>query len=73
MKNVLDCERKAMEGLSELERSVKAELDKENEDYDPSLKVSSMLNDYTYRVYDNTAYTWRNLESRYWQMFGMGF
>lgn len=73
MKAVLDSERKAIAGLKELEREIKTLKGREDEDFDPSTQIANLLNDYTYRVYDNTTYEWKKLENKYWQMFGMGF
>ena len=70
---VLDQEHKAMDGLSELENSVKNLKERESHDFNPGPQIANLLNDYTYRVYDNTAYAWKQLEAKYWQMFGMGF
>ncbi len=73
MKQVLEQEQKAIKGLAELENSVKALKVRESEDFDPKAQIASLLNDYTYRVYDNTTYAWKQLEGKFWQMFGMGF
>lgn len=73
MKVVLKSERKAIAGLKELEREIKTLKGREDEDFDPSRQIANLLNDYTYRVYDNTTYEWKKLENKYWQMFGMGF
>lgn len=73
MKVVLESERKAIAGLKELEREIKTLKGREDEDFDPSRQIANLLNDYTYRVYDNTTYEWKKLEKKYWQMFGMGF
>lgn len=73
MKEVLNQEQKAIKGLAALERSVKLEKGKESEDYNPKAQISNLLNDYTYKVYDATAASWKELEAKYWQMFGMGF
>ena len=73
MKVVLDSEREAIAGLKELEREIKTLKGREDEDFDPSRQIANLLNDYTYRVYDNTTYEWKKLENKYWQMFGMGF
>lgn len=73
MKVVLESERKAIGGLKELEREIKTLKGREDEDFDPSRQIANLLNDYTYRVYDNTTYEWKKLENKYWQMFGMGF
>ena len=72
-KEILDQEQKAFKGLSELESNIKALKARESEDYDPSSQIAALLNDYTFRVYDNTTYAWRQLEARFWQMFGSGF
>jgi len=32
-----------------------------------------LLNDYTYRSFDNAALAWQQLEAQYWHLFGMGF
>ncbi|MBP5189802.1 MAG: C69 family dipeptidase [Bacteroidales bacterium] len=72
-KEIMEQEQKAFKGLADLESSVKALKARESEDYDPSKQIASLLNDYTYRVYDNSSYAWRQLEGRFWQMFGTGF
>ncbi len=61
---VLRLEREAFDGLNTLEPSVKGVKPEQRAD---------MLNSYTFRVYDNSSYAWRQLEAKYWQMFGMGF
>ncbi|MBP5516193.1 MAG: C69 family dipeptidase [Bacteroidales bacterium] len=73
MKEVLNQEKKAIDGLKDLERTVKAYSDREDVNYNPKAQISSLLNDYTFRVYDNAAYAWKQLETKFWQMFGMGF
>lgn len=73
IKVVLESEREAIAGLKELEREIKTLKGREDEDFDPSRQIANLLNDYTYRVYDNTTYEWKKLENKYWQMFGMGF
>lgn len=73
MKQVLKHEKSAIEGLAELERSVKIEKDKEDAEYNPKAQISNLLNDYTFKIYDATSYSWKQLEATYWQMFGMGF
>ena len=72
-KEILDQEQKAFKGLSELESNIKSLKSRESEDYDPSSQIAALLNDYTFRVYDNTTYAWHQLEARFWQMFGSGF
>ena len=64
MDEVLRLERDAIDGLNTLEPAVKGL---------PADRRADMLNDYTYRIYDNATYAWRQLEEKYWQMFGMGF
>ncbi|MCR4816848.1 MAG: C69 family dipeptidase [Bacteroidales bacterium] len=73
MKAVMEQERKAFDGLKELEKNVKALKAREDEDFNPKNQISNLLNDYTYKVYDNTTYAWKQLEGKFWQMFGMGF
>ena len=73
MKAVMEQERKAFDGLKELEKNVKALKAREDEDFNPKNQISNLLNDYTYKVYDNTTYAWKQLEAKFWQMFGMGF
>lgn len=73
MKAVMEQERKAFDGLKELENSVKSLKAREDEDFNPKNQISNLLNDYTYKVYDNTTYAWKQLEGKFWQMFGMGF
>ena len=51
-------------------KSLKA---REDEDFNPAGQIANLLNDYTYRVYDKAAYDWRQLEAKFWQMFGSGF
>jgi dipeptidase len=72
-KEIIDQEQRAFKGLAELESSIKALKGRESEDFDPKAQIASLLNDYTFRVYDNTTYAWRQLEGRFWQMFGSGF
>ena len=72
MRQVLDHEQKAFKGLADLERSVKLEKQKESEDYSPKAQIANLLNDYTYKIYDATSYSWRQLEAKYWHKFGMG-
>ena len=73
MQTLMDLEKKAFSGIEELERSVKMQKSRENEDYDPRAQIANLLNDYTYRVYDNATYAWKQWETKYWHMFGMGF
>lgn len=73
MNELMEQEKKAFNGLKELEETVKSLKALESEDYNPSQRISDALNDYTYKVYDNTSYAWRGLEEKFWQMFGMGF
>ena len=73
MKAIMEQERKAFDGLKELENSVKSLKAREDEDFNPKNQISNLLNDYTYKVYDNTTYAWKQLEAKFWQMFGMGF
>lgn len=73
MDEVLKQERQAFAGMSDLEGNVKALKARENEDYNPAKPIANMLNSYTYNVYDNTSYAWKQLEKKYWQLFGMGF
>lgn len=76
-KEILIQERAALDGLSKLENDIKAI--KAHETYDPKEQrrldalVANLLNDYTFAVYDKTSFAWRQLEAKYWQMFGMGF
>ena len=70
---ILDQERQAVNGIADLESTVKAYKARENEDYNPNVQIANLLNDYTFRVYDNTSYAWKQLEAKFWQMFGMGF
>lgn len=72
-KEIISQEQKAFQGLADLESSIKALKARESEDFDPRLQIAGLLDDYTFRVYDNTAYAWRQLEARFWQMFGSGF
>ena len=64
MDEVLRLEKDAIDGLNTLEPAVKGL---------PADRRADMLNDYTYRIYDNATYAWRQLEEKYWQLFGMGF
>lgn len=73
MKEVLNLEQDAVAGLPALEASVRAQKNREDENYNPSQQVANILNDYTYKIYDQAAYRWKQLEQTYWQMFGMGF
>ena len=80
---VLSLEKSAIDGLAQLEREVKSlkeietesrfDVDAESRAADVKARISNLLNDYTYRVYDNAAFEWRKLEESYWQLFGMGF
>ncbi len=72
-KLILSNEKRAFDGLADLERSVKNLKSREDENFDPKQRIANLLNDYTFRIYDNTAYDWKQLEAKYWQMFGMGF
>ena len=66
-------QRNAFAGLESLERSVKNLKQDENASVDNTLRISALINDYTYKVYDNSSYAWKQLEAKYWQLFGMGF
>lgn len=72
-KEIIDQEQKAINGLAELQNSIKALKAREAEDYDPKAQIANLLDNYTFRIYDNTTYAWRQLEARFWQMFGIGF
>ena len=65
MNAVLHHEGKAFSGLKPLEDAIKGLKD-------PS-KSSKQLNAYTQQIYEGTVDAWSELESTYWQMFGMGF
>ena len=65
MNAVLHHEGTAFSGLKALEDNVKAA--KKPKD------ITKKLNDYTRQIYDGTVAAWRELESQYWHMFGMGF
>ena len=73
MDEVMRLEDEAFGGMKKLEEQVKALKATRDELHNPAPKVANMLNDYTYRAYDNSTLAWRQLEVRYWQMFGMGF
>ncbi len=61
---VLRLEKEAFDGLNTLEPTLKNS---------PQSRWADLLNDYTYRVYDNSAHAWSQLEAQYWHMFGTGF
>lgn len=73
MKAVLDNEKKAVKGLADLESEIKSLKGREDEDFNPKAQITNLLNDYTFRVYDKAAYDWREMEGKFWQMFGSGF
>ncbi len=72
-KEIIAQEKQAFAGLSELERQIKVLKSRQDEQYDPSAQIAAALNDYTFRVYDNTSYAWKKLEEKFWMLFGMGF
>ena len=61
-------EDKAFEMLAKVERQVQSM----DADRDRS-RIESLLNDFTFQIYDETSSAWRALEADYWQFFGMGF
>lgn len=61
---VLRLEKADFEGLNTLEPTFK--------NSHPSRRAD-LLNDYTYRSFDNAALAWQQLEAQYWHLFGMGF
>ncbi|MBP3762811.1 MAG: C69 family dipeptidase [Bacteroidales bacterium] len=61
---VLRLEKEAFEGLNTLEPTLKNS---------PNDRWAELLNDYTYRHYDNAAHAWQQLEAQYWHLFGTGF
>ena len=61
---LLRLEKEAIDGLNTLEPDIK------NSRTD---QWANLLNDYTYRTFDNASYAWRQLEEKYWHLFGMGF
>ncbi|MBR5093299.1 MAG: C69 family dipeptidase [Bacteroidales bacterium] len=73
MDEVMRLEDEAFGGMKKLEEQVKALKASKDELHDPAPKIANMLNDYTYRAYDNSTLAWRRLEEGYWQIFGMGF
>lgn len=73
MQQVIEQEKNAIKGIADIEASVKSLKERESEDYNPSKQIANLLNDYTFRVYDNTTYAWKQLEAKYWHLFGMGF
>lgn len=66
MGETLKYEEKALNGMADLESDVQQAIKQGHE-------VSTLLNSYTYSVYDETAFAWRQLESKFWTLFGMGF
>ncbi len=73
---VQEQEDKAFKGLQELDVKVdnlyrKAETPEEQQAYKRA--ASNLLNDYTYKVYDETSHAWKKLEHKMWERFGMGF
>lgn len=62
--NVLEMEQMAFDGLSQLEA-----------DYAKALKDGKpvLLDAYTAKVHDVCAARWKELEAKYWSMFGRGF
>lgn len=57
----------AFDGLKKLEKQLKA-IDSDNK-----TTIANALNDYTFKVYDETCTNWKQLEKKYWELFGMGF
>ena len=64
MDEVLRLERNAFAGLNTLEPAIKDMT---------AAHRADVLNEYTFRVYDDATYIWHQMEEEYWQMFGMGF
>lgn len=62
--NVLEMEAMTFEGLPELE----AEYSKAT-----PRKRARLLNAYTAEIHDKCAARWKELEAKYWLMFGRGF
>ena len=72
-KAFLEQQRKAFDGLKDLEHSVQLLKQGENAKVDNTARITAIINDYTYKVYDNSSYAWKQLEAKYWSLFGMGF
>ena len=76
MGEVMRHEQAAFKGLAALEsdlaaRHAAAETPKQLREW--RQRAQGELNDYTFRVYDETAYAWRTLERKLWERFGFGF
>lgn len=64
LKNVMEMEDAAFEGLPELEKAyAKA----------PRKEKAAVLDAYTASVFEKTSARWSELEAKYWSMFGRGF
>ncbi len=57
----------AFNNLTKLERSIK------KMDQDDKEQIANALNDYTFKVYDETSTAWKQMENKLWHIFGMGF
>lgn len=76
MGEVMKHENNAIKGLASLEESIAsrykaAENPQQMADY--KVRTQNELNDYTFRVYDETSFAWRTLERKLWERFGFGF
>ena len=63
-KVTLEMEDKAFEGLGELEKAYRSA---------PKAQKAALLDAYTAEVHQRDAARWKELEAKYWHMFGRGF
>lgn len=68
MDEVKKYEDKGFAGLVKLEKQIQ-EMDQDNQ----RSAIEALLNDYTFKMYDETSAAWKKLEEKYWLFFGMGF
>lgn len=76
MKTVKEQEDKAFASLEKIENQVVILNDGVQTDEQiraNSVRANNILNEYTFKVYDETSQAWKELEEKFWQFFGMGF
>ncbi|MBQ7490611.1 MAG: C69 family dipeptidase [Bacteroidales bacterium] len=70
---ILRLEKEAFDGLGGLESKIGENNRKAATGNITASNNSALLNEYTDDIYKRTSAAWKDLEAKYWQMFGLGF
>ncbi|MBP5711000.1 MAG: C69 family dipeptidase [Bacteroidales bacterium] len=70
---ILRLEKEAFDGLGGLESKIGENNRKAATGNITASNNSVLLNEYTADIYKRTSAAWKDLEAKYWQMFGLGF